>query len=72
MAATSHDVFDAAPASRRERATAYSCAVDVAAMRVGINVQRCAVAPMTSVVTSSDGVAGPAPAGSASDMWRCR
>jgi len=88
MAATSHDVFDAAPARRRERATAYSGAADVAAMRVGINVQRCAVAPptwrranerrrramspMTSVATSSDGVAGTAPAGSAGDVWRCR
>jgi len=42
MAATSHDVLDAAPARRREQATAYSGADDVAAMGVGISVQRCA------------------------------
>jgi len=59
MAATSHDVFDTA-AARRQYGRLRTA--DVAAMRVGINVQRCAVAPprrhrAMSPMTSPSGAA---------------
>ena len=77
MAATSHDVFDTAAARRRYGRLRTA---DVAAMRVGINVQRCAVAPprrhratspMTSVASRGFEV-GAVPAGSAGDVLPSR